>query len=102
MVCARSADGSRFLKDSLTLADQGIKATTKILLLKVIAHRCSFFNTLQQQGAVEAKIHAEEDAAKKLNTTLAVAEELASRKEEDEDDSRYYFELTNQKVRCLW
>lgn len=82
----------------MTLADQGIKATTKILLLKVTTVWHSSSNPLQQQGAVEAKIHAEEDAVKKLNTTLAVAEELASRKEEDEDDSRYYFELTNQKV----
>jgi hypothetical protein len=42
---------------------------------------------------------AQEDAAHKLNTTLAVAEELASRQEETEDDSRYYFELTNQRVK---
>ena len=57
---------------------------------------------MKQQAAVAAKVQADEAAMHKLNTTVAVAEELASRKEDEEDDSRYYFELTNQKVPAVF
>ena len=59
----------RFLRDEISLADQGVKATTKILLLK------------QAQPPAEAKAqqNQEEDKITKLNKTLEVAEELAGR-----------------------
>jgi len=84
--CMKILSSGKFLKPELTLHEQGIKASSKILVLK------------QAPEESVQKMLKQEDDIKKLNTTLQVAEELASRT--DGGDMRYeqyYFELENQK-----
>jgi len=84
--CMKILSSGKFLKPELTLSQQGIKATSKILVLK------------QAPEESVQKMLQEEDNIKKLNATLQVAEELASRTDGgDTKYEQYYFELENQK-----
>jgi len=86
--CMKILSSGKFLKPELTLSQQGIKATSKILVLK------------QAPEESVQKMLQEEDNIKKLNATLQVAEELASRTDGgDTKYEQYYFELENQKKR---